>query len=87
MHSLSQRIVGRMAAVLFAAAGAVAVVSTFLPAEERTSLVGEVAVGLCSLGVGIWAWFAPWGGWPRGRTKWLIPAALALISGSATLGT
>ncbi len=87
MHSLSQRIVGRMAAVVFAAAGAVAVVSAFLPAEERTSLVGEVAVGLCSLGVGIWAWFAPWGGWPRGRTKWLIPAALALISGSATLGT
>jgi diguanylate cyclase (GGDEF)-like protein len=47
---------------------------------------GLVVVGLLAGAVGGVAWFLPWQHWSRASSLWLVPVALALISGGDPLG-
>jgi diguanylate cyclase (GGDEF)-like protein len=79
-HSISNRLVGRMAAVLFLAAGLVSTLTAFLPIQEGASRAGELVVGLTAIAVAVFAWTAPWERWPRSRSLWLPVLAFAILA-------
>lgn len=79
-HTLGNRLVGRLAGVLFVAAGAITVVTLPLPAPAGMNRAAVGAVGAAAIGIGGWAWRAPWDRWRRSASLWLVPIALALIS-------
>jgi diguanylate cyclase (GGDEF)-like protein len=85
---LSRALVGRIAAVLFLASGAVTAVTLPLPAVPGLNRPALLAVAVLAMGIGLGAWFLPWHRWPRAATLWLVPAALALVAaGNAYGGT
>jgi len=70
---------GRLAGILLLGWGAVTLASigglTSSAGRTGTALVGVVAIGL-----GLAAIRLPWHRWPRSRSLWLVPPALALAS-------
>ncbi len=83
-EAISRGVAGRMAAVLFVAAGlSSATVALAAPGERR---LPSLIVAALSLAIGAGCWFAPWDRWPRERTLWLAGIALVLMSTAATFG-
>jgi signal transduction histidine kinase len=78
-RSRRQALLGRLAAVFYAGSGLVGLVTLPLPAPHANRL-GIMLVCVAALAVGIAAWFAPWGRWPRRATLALVPPAFALIA-------
>jgi diguanylate cyclase (GGDEF)-like protein len=46
-----------------------------------------IGVGLVAVGLGVFAWVAPWARWSTAACVWLPPAALALIATANTVGS
>jgi diguanylate cyclase (GGDEF)-like protein len=82
MASLTQRVIGRMAAILFLGSG---VVSILLPGPPGSNHSVQVEVGLVAIAIGAAAWFAPWERWPLRATLVLVPLAFALLASSVLL--
>src|SRR5713226_5625922 len=77
---LSNRAVGRVAAVLFIASGMVTVTTPLLPAPAD---VNELAIfGLCLAAVmtGLIIWVLPWHRWNRTATLWMVPLTYVFIA-------
>jgi diguanylate cyclase (GGDEF)-like protein len=87
VHSITQKIVGRMASVLFVVIGATVAANAFLPTSERTSRPVQILLGATAVVLGVCAWFVPWERWPAGRTRLVIPAVLVVLSASGTFGS
>jgi diguanylate cyclase (GGDEF)-like protein len=83
MASLTQRVIGRMAAILFFGSGIAAIL---LPSPASTNRIVQVATGLLAVMIGVFAWYAPWERWPLKATLALVPFALALLGSSVLLG-
>ena len=74
-----RRLMGRVAAVLFLCSGAIVLITLpFLPHDG--SWIGTSIVCVAALGLGVFAWLAPWDRWPWWGTLVLVPPALALIA-------
>jgi signal transduction histidine kinase len=78
-------LLGRLAAIFYAGAGLLELVTLPLPApaENRVALAAVSAVAVVA-GLAIWA--APWGRWPRRASLGLVPPAFALIALGNTFG-
>jgi diguanylate cyclase (GGDEF)-like protein len=85
--SITQKVIGRMAAVLFVLIGAMVIASAFLPTTERTSRSAQIAVGAFAIGIGGIVWLLPWERWPAGRARLVIPAVLVVLAASGTFGS
>jgi len=74
-----RRLYGRLAAMFFAGAGVLGLITLPLPApgSDKTATAAVYAVAL-ALGIAIW--FAPWGSWPRAASLAIVPPAFALIA-------
>jgi signal transduction histidine kinase len=74
-----RRLFGRLAAMFFAGAGMLGVVTLPLPApgSDAAAMAAVYAVAL-ALGIGIW--FAPWDRWPQQASLAIVPPAFALIA-------
>jgi diguanylate cyclase (GGDEF)-like protein/PAS domain S-box-containing protein len=69
----------RMAAVLFAGSGAIALLSLPLPVPGLRP-IGTATVGACACGLGVIVWCAPWDRWPPSTSISLAPLALIVIA-------
>jgi len=74
-----RRLVGRLAALFFAGAGVLGLVTLPLPAPGL-DVAATAAVNAVALALGIAIWFAPWERWPRRASLALVPPAFALIA-------
>src|SRR5437773_1404577 len=74
-----RRLVGRLAALFFAGAGVLGLVTLPLPAPGL-EVAATAAVNAAALALGIAIWFAPWDRWPRRASLALVPPAFALIA-------
>src|SRR5207247_293180 len=74
-----RRLVGRLAALFFAGAGVLGLVTLPLPAPGL-DVAATAAVNAVALALGIAIWFAPWDRWPRRASLALVPPAFALIA-------
>ena len=74
-----RRLTGRLAALFFAGAGVLGLVTLPLPAPGSDP-TATAAVYAAALAVGIAAWFAPWERWPRRASLVIVPPAFALIA-------
>jgi signal transduction histidine kinase len=70
---------GRLAAVFFAGAGVVGLVTLPLPAPG-VNVAATAAVYAVALACGVAIWFAPWDRWPRRASLAIVPPAFALIA-------
>jgi diguanylate cyclase (GGDEF)-like protein/PAS domain S-box-containing protein len=70
----------RVAAVLFAGAGAVTLVSAVVGLTSRSGRLGASGVGLAAMLTGFVATRAPWDRWPVRAQLALVPLALILIT-------
>lgn len=77
---ISQRLVGRMGAVLFLAGGLGSAASVLLPASPTVDTLGVALSSLAAMLVGAVVWFLPWQRWPRAASLVLVPVAFALIA-------
>jgi diguanylate cyclase (GGDEF)-like protein len=84
MASLTQRVIGRMAALLFLGGGAA---SILLPSPAGANHAGQIAVGVIGVAIGVASWFAPWDRWPRRTTLVIAPPAFALFAAAVLLGS
>lgn len=82
MASLTQRVIGRMAAIFFLGGG---LASILLPSPAGSSIVGQVIVGAIAFGIGVAAWFAPWDRWRWWSTLVVPPLAFALFASAVLL--
>jgi signal transduction histidine kinase len=73
-----RRLFGRLAAVFFAGAGVVGLVTRVLPAPGANRVV-VAALYAAALVLGIAVWCAPWERWPPWASLALVPPAFALI--------
>ena len=80
-----RRLFGRLAAVFFAGAGVLGLVTLPLPAPGSDTAV-TAAVYAVALALGIAIWFAPWQRWPRRASLAIVPPAFALIAVGNTFG-
>jgi signal transduction histidine kinase len=80
-----RRLFGRLAALFFAGAGALGLVTLPLPAPGSNA-AAMAAVYAVALAVGVAVWFAPWGRWPRRASLVILPPAFALIAVGNTFG-
>jgi signal transduction histidine kinase len=78
-RSRRRALLGRLAAVFYAGSGLLGLVTLPLPAPHANRLA-TMLVSAVALAVGIAAWFAPWGTWPRRASLLLVPPAFALIA-------
>ncbi len=74
-----RRLVGRLAALFFAGAGVLGLVTLPLPAPGL-DVAATAAVNAAALALGIAIWCAPWERWPRRASLALVPPAFALIA-------
>jgi signal transduction histidine kinase len=74
-----RRLYGRLAALFFAGAGVLGLVTLPLPAPGSDP-AAMAAVYAAALAVGIAVWFAPWERWPRRASLVIVPPAFALIA-------
>src|SRR6266550_3611581 len=70
---------GRLAALFFAGAGVLGLVTLPLPAPGL-DVAATAAVNAVALALGIAIWFAPWDRWPRRASLAIVPPAFALIA-------
>jgi signal transduction histidine kinase len=70
---------GRLAAVLFLASGAIVLIALPLQPEDANE-AGTVLVAVGAIGVGAFAWYAPWHRWPQAASLVVVPPALGLIA-------
>ena len=77
--SLSNRLVGRISAILYLLSGIITVLSPLLPTPAGMHRGGVVIVGLVAVVVAAIVWQLPWERWPRSAALWLIPPAFVLI--------
>jgi signal transduction histidine kinase len=80
-----RRLFGRLAAMFFAGAGVLGLVTLPLPAPGSDA-AATAAVCVVALAVGIAAWFAPWDRWPRRASLAMVPPAFALIAAANVFG-
>src|SRR6266699_5189417 len=80
-----RRLYGRLAALFFAGAGVLGLVTLPLPAPGSNA-PATAAVDAVALALGIAIWFAPWGRWPRRASLVIVPPAFALIAVGNTFG-
>jgi len=78
-ETLSQRLVGRLAAALFFAAGLVTVASPLLPTAYSLNTIAVALVGATAALTGVIVWFLPWERWRRQASLWLVPIAFFYI--------
>ena len=74
-----RRLFGRLAAMFFAGAGVVGLVTLPLPAPG-SDVAAMAAVYAMALALGIAIWFAPWGRWPRRASLAIVLPAFTLIA-------
>jgi signal transduction histidine kinase len=74
-----RRLFGRLAAMFFAGAGVLGLVTLPLPAPGADK-AANAAVYAVALALGIAIWFAPWDRWPRAASLAIVPPAFALIA-------
>jgi len=79
---LSQRLLGRLAGVLFALSGFVTLVNLLVPSQDR-NLAILLCVGTLAIATGAVCWVLPWQRWQRRATLPLIPVAFTLIAAGA----
>jgi signal transduction histidine kinase len=80
-----RRLYGRLAALFFAGAGVLGLVTLPLPAPGSNP-AATAAVYAVALALGIAIWFAPWERWPRRASLVIVPPAFALIAVGNTFG-
>jgi two-component system, OmpR family, sensor kinase len=80
-----RRLFGRLAALFFAGAGALGLVTLPLPAPGSNP-AATAAVYAVALALGIAIWHAPWERWPRRASLVIVPPAFALIAVGNTFG-
>jgi signal transduction histidine kinase len=80
-----RRLYGRLAALFFAGAGVLGLVTLPLPAPGSNPAV-TAAVYAVALALGVAIWFAPWERWPRRASLVIVPPAFALIAVGNTFG-
>ena len=54
VESISQKVIGRMAAVLGVALGAMVAADAFMPAERQISRTAQVGIALAGVTLGVW---------------------------------
>ncbi len=74
-----RRLFGRLAAVFFAGAGVLGLVTLPLPAPGSNPTAIAAVYGI-ALALGIAIWFTPWDRWPRRASLAVVPPAFALIA-------
>jgi signal transduction histidine kinase len=74
-----RRLFGRLAAVFFAGAGVLGLVTLPLPAPGSDKAATAAVYGV-ALALGVVIWFAPWQRWPRRASLAILPPAFALIA-------
>jgi signal transduction histidine kinase len=80
-----RRLCGRLAALFFAGAGVLGLVTLPLPAPgSNPAATGAVYAVALALGIAIW--FAPWERWPRRASLVIVLPAFALIAVGNTVG-
>jgi signal transduction histidine kinase len=80
-----RRLYGRLAALFFAGAGMLGLVTLPLPAPGSNP-TATAAVYAVALALGIAIWLAPWERWPRRASLVIVPPAFALIAVGNTFG-
>ncbi len=80
-----RRLYGRLAALLFAGAGVLGLVTLPLPAPGSDPMA-TAAVYAVALVLGIAIWVAPWDRWPRWASLAIVPPAFALIAVGNSFG-
>lgn len=80
-----RRLFGRLAAVFFAGAGVVGLVTLPLPAPG-SDVAATAAVYVVALACGVGIWFAPWHRWPRRASLAIVAPAFALIAVGNAVG-
>src|SRR5438552_5365348 len=74
-----RRLFGRLAAMFFAGAGVLGLVTLPLPAPGSDAAV-TAGIYAVALALGIAIWLAPWDRWPRAASLAIVPPAFALIA-------
>src|SRR5205809_3010165 len=74
-----RRLVGRLAALFFAGAGVLGLVTLPLPAPGSDAPV-TAGIYAVALALGIAIWLAPWDRWPQAASLAIVPPAFALIA-------
>lgn len=74
-----QRLMGRLASLLFLGSGLVATVVLPIRPPDLNRPVTLLVTSL-ALAIGVFAWIAPWDRWPRRASLVLVPPAFALIA-------
>ena len=74
-----RRLYGRLAAMFFAGAGVLGLITLPLPAPGSQP-TATAAVYAVALALGIAIWFAPWGSWPWAASLAIVPPAFTLIA-------
>jgi diguanylate cyclase (GGDEF)-like protein len=77
---LSQRLLGRLGAVLFALSGLVTLANLAVPSDTVRNMRVMVIVGTLAVAVGAVCWTLPWHRWPKWSTLPLVAVAFAMIS-------
>ncbi|HVM10180.1 MAG TPA: diguanylate cyclase [Acidimicrobiales bacterium] len=77
---LSQRLLGRLGAVLFALSGLVTLANLLVPSEATRNIGVMAGVGTFAMVVGGVCWVLPWHRWPKWSTLPLVAVAFAMIS-------
>lgn len=77
---LSQRLLGRLGAVLFALSGLVTLANLAVPSEAVRNVTMMAAVGGLAVVAGVVCWILPWQRWPRSATLPLVGVAFTMIS-------
>lgn len=84
---LGPKTVGRMAAWLFIASGALSAVTLPLPQPPGMNARAMLVVAALAMACGAVVYFAPWHAWPRAATLSLLPVAFALIALGNSFGS
>jgi diguanylate cyclase (GGDEF)-like protein len=79
---LSQRLLGRLAGILFTLSGVVSLANLAVPSQQRNFMV-SLLVGSLAVVIGGICCVLPWQRWPRRATLPLVPVAFGLIAGGA----
>jgi signal transduction histidine kinase len=70
---------GRLAALLFLCSGVIVLIA-FPLAPPDANAPGTIVVSVASIGLGAFAWVAPWDRWPQPASLILVPPAFGLIA-------
>jgi diguanylate cyclase (GGDEF)-like protein/PAS domain S-box-containing protein len=83
---LTNRLVGRAAALMLAAGGLLSLVNAVRPDAPDEEALGVLLVGLASATAGLVLWRLPWNRWPRHMTLVVVPLGFALIVARNSVG-